>query len=71
MEGNHVVTSMQVIYTVHETFQILSLSIAMSEGSGISRLLKLGGPIVSHSQIFLMHAETAHQHMGSGYTQLV
>ena len=64
-------TSMQVIYTVHETFQILSLSIGRREGSGVSRLLKLGGPIVSRSQIFLMHAKTAHQHMGSGYAQLV
>ena len=35
--------SMQVIYTVHETFQILSLRIARHEGSGVSRLLKLGG----------------------------
>ena len=60
MEGNHVVTSMQVIYTVHETFQILSLSIAMSEGSGVSRLLKLGRPIVLRSQIFLTCAKTAH-----------
>ena len=59
---------MQVIYTVHETFQILSLSIGRREGSGVS---KLGGPIVSRSQIFLMRAKTAHQHMGSGYAQLV